>query len=61
MTNLSCAVKATPVVPEWLKSEVHIQRGTVIGKYSTVTAVLPIAAGGIGTALLAVAHLIAVG
>jgi 4-hydroxybenzoate polyprenyltransferase len=47
--------------PEWLESEVHIQRGTVSGKHAAVMAALPIAAGGIGMALLAVAHLIAVG
>jgi hypothetical protein len=51
----------TQSFPEWLASDVKIQPGTVSGKHAAVMAVLPIAAGGIGLALLAAARLIAVG
>ena len=51
----------TQSFPEWLASDVKIQRSTVSGKHAALMAALPIAAGGIGMALLAVARLIAVG
>jgi hypothetical protein len=46
---------------EWLRSPVKIQWGTISGKHAFTAAVLPVAAGGIGMALLAIAHAIAVG
>lgn len=51
----------TQSFPEWLAGDVKIQPGTVSGKHAAVMAALPIAAGGVGLALLAVARLIAVG
>jgi hypothetical protein len=51
----------TESFPEWLASGVRLQRSTVSGKHAAMTAALPVAAGGIGMALLAVAHLIVVG
>ena len=51
----------TQSFPEWLDSEVRIQRGTLSGRHAAVMAALPVAAGGIGMVLLAAARLIAVG